>query len=66
MSVLIKCHFLGEPIEQAYGALFLASSESSFVTGTDFKVDGGLTSAYVVSSDFVKVGEKEAFNDRVF
>ncbi|KAI9482933.1 MAG: D123-domain-containing protein [Benjaminiella poitrasii] len=37
----------GEAIEQAYGALFLASNESSFVTGTDFRVDGGLCSAYV-------------------
>jgi NAD(P)-dependent dehydrogenase (short-subunit alcohol dehydrogenase family) len=39
----------GEPIEQAQGALFLASNDSSFVTGTDFKVDGGLCAAYVVS-----------------
>lgn len=31
----------------AEAVVFLASKESSYITGTDFMVDGGLTSAYV-------------------
>jgi len=34
---------LGTPSEQAYGALFLASDEASFVTGHALLVDGGYT-----------------------
>ncbi len=38
---------IGEPIDIAYAALFLASDESRFITGTELVVDGGYTSLIV-------------------
>ncbi|MCA1727565.1 MAG: glucose 1-dehydrogenase [Actinobacteria bacterium] len=38
---------LGRAEEIASAALFLASDESSFITGATFVVDGGITAAYV-------------------
>jgi len=40
-----------EPEELANAVVFLASDESSFITATEFVVDGGLTAAYVTPLD---------------
>ena len=36
---------VGKPSEIAYGAIYLASDESSFVTGSELVIDGGTTAA---------------------
>ncbi|GAA0895226.1 MULTISPECIES: SDR family NAD(P)-dependent oxidoreductase [Streptomyces violaceusniger group] len=42
MSTLVPMRRLGRPEEIASGALFLASDESSFMTGAELCIDGGM------------------------
>ncbi len=39
----IAIGYMAEPIDQAYGILFLASDESRYMTGTELIIDGGFT-----------------------
>lgn len=54
----------GEPEDIANAALFLASDESSFITGQALVVDGGLTACNFRHPDLV-AGETESIADRV-
>jgi NAD(P)-dependent dehydrogenase (short-subunit alcohol dehydrogenase family) len=40
---MIPLGYVGSTDDIAYGVLYLASDESSFVTGTELVIDGGFT-----------------------
>ena len=44
LDALHPIGYVGEPMDIAYGALYLASSEAKFVTGSELVIDGGYTS----------------------
>jgi NAD(P)-dependent dehydrogenase (short-subunit alcohol dehydrogenase family) len=43
MKAMCPMGRIGEAIEIAHGALFLASDEASYITGTELVIDGGMT-----------------------
>jgi len=45
-AALLPCKRIGEPVEVAYTALFLASDEARFINATDILIDGGRSQLY--------------------
>ncbi len=43
---ILPCKRIGDPIEVAFTALFLASDEARFINATDIKIDGGRSAVY--------------------
>ena len=43
LKATVPLQRIAKPIEIAYGALFLASDESSYMTGSEMVMDGGVT-----------------------
>jgi len=52
---------LGQPEDVAYGVLFLASDESSFMTGSELVIDGGLDGAVSMATRYVAL-QSAAYN----
>ena len=45
-AAILPCKRIGEPVEVAYTALFLASDEARFINATDILIDGGRSQLY--------------------
>jgi len=43
MKTMVPMKRMGEPLEVARAVLFMASEDSSFTTGAELMVDGGMT-----------------------
>ncbi len=45
-EAILPCRRIGQPVEVAYTALFLASDEARFINATDILIDGGRSQLY--------------------
>jgi NAD(P)-dependent dehydrogenase (short-subunit alcohol dehydrogenase family) len=52
---------LGEPIEVAYGVLFVASDEASFVTGTELVITAATSRSKVFPVPYIGTGRISLF-----